>query len=41
VPGGEIRGGHSFKFNKEIIVALSGSFDLVLNDGNDKIVYLW
>jgi len=33
VPGGEIRGGHAFKVQKEIIVALSGSFDVVLNDG--------
>lgn len=33
VPGGEIRGGHSFKTNKEVIVALSGSFDIVLADG--------
>ena len=33
VPGGEIRGGHAFKNTKELIVALSGSFDVVLNDG--------
>jgi len=33
VPGGEIRGGHAFKAQKEIIVALSGSFDVVLHDG--------
>jgi dTDP-4-dehydrorhamnose 3,5-epimerase-like enzyme len=33
VPGGEIRGGHAFKTQQELIVALSGSFDVVLNDG--------
>lgn len=41
VPGGEVRGGHSFKTNQEFIVALSGSFDIVLNDGTqDKIFSL-
>jgi len=33
VPGGEIRGSHAFKKSKEFIIALSGSFDVVLNDG--------
>jgi len=33
VPGGEIRGSHAFKEQSEFIVALSGSFDVVLNDG--------
>jgi dTDP-4-dehydrorhamnose 3,5-epimerase-like enzyme len=33
VPGGETRGGHSYRENKELIVALSGSFDVVLDDG--------
>ena len=33
VPGGETRGGHAYKTLQEIIVALSGSFDVVLNDG--------
>ncbi|GHT53277.1 hypothetical protein FACS189451_05120 [Bacteroidia bacterium] len=33
VPGGEIRGGHAFREQEEIIVALSGSFDVVLHDG--------
>jgi hypothetical protein len=32
VPGGEIRGGHAFKEQKEFIVALSGSFDVVITD---------
>lgn len=33
VPGGEKRGGHAYKNNQEFIVALSGSFDVILNDG--------
>ena len=33
VPGGEIRGSHAFKENEELIIALSGSFDVVLHDG--------
>lgn len=36
VPGGEIRGGHAFKIQQEIIVALSGSFDVVVDDGQNK-----
>ncbi|KNB61253.1 WxcM-like domain-containing protein [Chryseobacterium sp. Hurlbut01] len=33
VPGGEIRGGHAFKEQQEFIIALSGSFDVILNNG--------
>lgn len=33
VPGGEARGGHAYKENEEFIVALSGSFDVILDDG--------
>jgi dTDP-4-dehydrorhamnose 3,5-epimerase-like enzyme len=33
VPGGEVRGGHAFKEQQEMIVALSGSFDIVVTDG--------
>ncbi len=33
VPGGEHRGGHAFLETEELIVALSGSFDVVLNNG--------
>ena len=33
VPGGEVRGGHAYKENQEFIVALSGSFDVSLNNG--------
>lgn len=36
VPGGEIRGGHAYKRNKEFIIALSGSFDVLLDDGENK-----
>lgn len=36
VPGGEMRGGHAFKENKEFIIALSGSFDVVLHDGANE-----
>lgn len=33
VPGGESRGGHAYRRNQEFIVALSGSFDVVVSDG--------
>ncbi len=33
VPGGEARGGHAFRQNHEFIVALSGAFDVVVDDG--------
>jgi dTDP-4-dehydrorhamnose 3,5-epimerase-like enzyme len=33
VPGGQVRGGHAFKEQQELIVALSGSFDVVIDDG--------
>lgn len=33
VPGGEERGGHSYFTNQEFIIALSGSFDVILDDG--------
>ncbi len=33
VPGGQIRGGHAFIHQQEMIIALSGSFDVVINDG--------
>ena len=39
VPGGEVRGGHAYRENEEFIVALSGSFDVVLDDGNNKKVF--
>ena len=36
VPGGEARGGHVFKKNEEFIVALSGAFDVIVDDGHKK-----
>ena len=36
VPGGEARGGHAYKENQEFIVAMSGSFDVILDDGKEK-----
>jgi oxalate decarboxylase/phosphoglucose isomerase-like protein (cupin superfamily) len=33
VPGGEFRGSHAFKESEEFIVAISGSFDVILHDG--------
>lgn len=39
VPGGEARGGHAYKENQEFIVALSGSFDVILDDGKERKTY--
>ena len=39
VPGGQIRGGHAYRKNEEFIVALSGSFDVVLDDGKEKKIF--
>lgn len=39
VPGGSIRGGHAFKSTFEVIVAMSGSFDVVLNDGTKEQLF--
>ena len=39
VPGGESRGGHAYRENEEFIVALSGSFDVILDDGIVKQIY--
>lgn len=39
VPGGDKRGGHAYKESQEFIVALSGSFDVVLDDGKEKQVF--
>jgi dTDP-4-dehydrorhamnose 3,5-epimerase-like enzyme len=35
VPGGEIRGSHAYKELDEVIISLSGCFDLVVSDGID------
>ena len=39
VPGGAARGGHAHKNLEQIIIALSGSFDVLLDDGNEKKTY--
>lgn len=39
VPGGEARGGHAYRKNQEFIVALSGSFDVILDDGKERKTY--
>lgn len=41
VPGGEKRGGHAFKKQKEFIIVLSGSLDIIVFDGfTEKKIYL-
>lgn len=39
VPGGEERGGHAHRNLQQVLIALSGSFDLVLDDGLEKRRY--
>ena len=39
VPSGMWRDGHAFKTQQELIVALSGSFDVVVNDGTKEQTY--
>jgi len=39
VPGGEVRSGHAYKKNKEFIIALSGSFDIIIIDGRTRKKY--
>ena len=36
VPGGSERGGHGHRKLEQLIIAMSGSFDVVLNDGFEK-----
>ena len=36
IPSGARRGGHSHKNQQELLLALSGSFDVILNDGNEQ-----
>lgn len=38
VPGGSVRGGHAHKKLQQVIIAIAGSFDVILNDGHDKLV---
>ena len=36
VPGGESRGGHAYRETEEFVIALSGSFDVIVDDGEEK-----
>ena len=36
VPGGAERGGHAHKALHQLIIAMSGSFDVILDDGHEK-----
>lgn len=36
VPGGEIRGGHAYRGTEEFVIALSGSFDVIVDNGKEK-----
>ena len=36
VPGGAERGGHAHKGMHQLIIAMSGSFDVILDDGREK-----
>ena len=38
IPSGQERGGHAHKELKQLVVAASGSFDVLLDDGNNKKV---
>lgn len=39
VPGGEVRGGHAHKSLQQLIIAVNGSFDVVLDDGRERQRY--
>ncbi len=39
VPGGDDRGGHAFRNGKEFIISLSGSFDVEIDDGEQKKLF--
>lgn len=36
VPGGTNRGGHSYQNNEELVIAMSGSFDIIIDDGIEQ-----
>src|SRR5664280_3844573 len=40
IPGGEDRGGHAHKILQQLIVAVSGSFNVLLDDGQNKKICL-
>ncbi|SMG15097.1 WxcM-like, C-terminal [Marivirga sericea] len=37
VPGGETRGGHAYREQEEVIIALSGSFDVIIKNANGEL----
>ena len=39
VPGGSERGGHAHKELQQFIIAMSGSFDVILDDGREKRIF--
>ena len=39
VPGGEYRGSHAYRSSEELVVALSGSFDIILHNGVEEKKY--
>jgi len=39
VPGGETRAGHALKNTEQFIIAASGSFDVILDDGKERRTY--
>ena len=39
VPGGEARGGHAYRNNQEFVIALSGSFDVLIDDGEKQEIF--
>lgn len=39
VPGGSRRGGHAFRRNDEVIIALSGALDVVVDNGQERQVF--
>lgn len=40
VPGGESRGGHAYRLNEELVIALSGSFEVVVDDGREQKTFM-
>lgn len=40
VPGGENRGGHAFKETEEFIIALSGAFEVIVDDGHERKTFM-
>lgn len=39
VPGGESRGGHAYRETEEFVIALSGSFDVIVDNGKEKMTF--